>query len=396
MRGGDAGETGATGIRGPVSAACQYWNRRGLETQPSQVVLAPSGPILLLAVFAAVGPGGVLVPRPCAQWHTSGARLLGRRLLGVQVPAECGGVPDPFALQETVRRERAEGGDPRVLLLSVADNLTGTAAPPELLYDVCEVAAAEGLLIVSDESWRDTSHHQHDTVIVSPGEISEQVGRGSPGGEAVVLLDLPAGLLVAGPSAACARFPTSSYGQTLREATAGVLRTLGAALSEVACQAATVALSEPEALRAERRADVLRHGRYAAALHDVVRQAGAHARPPRLGRGLYADLGPLREPLAARGVTDTVTLEADLVLAVGPWARGGHWFGDHPSQLRVWLGTGMLAMPGPPRMSDPSSEVGTEQEPQVGSAALGVDASRTLNRLSRALPGVPGDLEGMR
>ncbi|MCZ9338598.1 pyridoxal phosphate-dependent aminotransferase, partial [Streptomyces sp. TRM76130] len=85
----------------------------------------------LLALTAAVG-GDVLVPRPCAAWWAPYARLLGRPVFHVATPAECGGVPDPYALLETVRRVRAEGGDPRLLVLSVADDPTGTVAPPDV------------------------------------------------------------------------------------------------------------------------------------------------------------------------------------------------------------------------------------------------------------------------
>lgn len=381
MRGGDIAGTSAAGTRRPTEAACAYWRRRGLATEPEQVLLAPSGAVALLAVLGAVGPGGVLLPRPSGEGVAPQARSLGRSLRTVPVPAECGGAPDPFALQEAVRRERADGGDPRVLSLSVADELTGTAVPPELLHEVCEVAAAEGLLIVSDESWRDTSHGSHDTVIVSPVEMQEKAVGGSLGGETVVMVDVAAELLPAGPAATAVRFAPTSYGRTLREAAVRVLGTLGASLSEDARQAVTVALSEPESLRTERQARVRRHAAYAAALYEALHDVGAHSRPPRLGRGLYADLEPLRGLLAARGVTDSLTLEAELTLAVGPWACGGHRFGDHPAKLRVWLGTGMLALPGP-------------TVPET-STVLDAAARRTLDRLTSVLSGASRDLEGM-
>ncbi|WP_234102564.1 aminotransferase class I/II-fold pyridoxal phosphate-dependent enzyme, partial [Streptomyces venezuelae] len=108
---------------------------------------------------------------PCPAWWTPQARLLGRPTYHVPTPAEAGGVPDPYALMETVRRIRAEGGDPRVLLLSVADDPTGTVAPPELVREACEAAVAEGLHVISDETWRDTRHHPEDTVLLSPAEM---------------------------------------------------------------------------------------------------------------------------------------------------------------------------------------------------------------------------------
>lgn len=390
MRGDEPGGSAPLGGRTrsggrPTEAACAYWRRRGLATEPEQVLFAPCGAVALLSVLGALGPGGVVLPRPSSQWHGAQARMLGRGTRYVPTPAECGGVPDPFALQEAVRRERREGGDPRALVLSVADEVTGTAVPPEMLHEICEVAAVEGLVVLSDETWRDTCHSAHDTVIVSPAEMLERQGGGPPTGEAVLVVDLTPQFRPQGPGAAGAavvRFPPSSYGRELREAAARALRALGAVLPERTRQAATVALTEPEPLRVERQAWVRQQSTYALAVCEVLYGVGAYARPPRLGCGLYADLEPLRGGLLASGVTDSLTLEARLTLAVGPWVRGGHRLGDDPAALRVWLGTGMFAPLGP----------------RAPGRATGLDAEArlVLDRLSGALPGVSRDLEGTR
>ncbi|CAM5741164.1 hypothetical protein SHIRM173S_12692 [Streptomyces hirsutus] len=164
-------------------AACGYGDRRGLPAAPDRVAVGPGAPALLVALTAAIG-GDVLVPRPCASWWAPYARLLGRPAFPVPVPAESGGVPDPYALLETVRRLRAEGGDPRLLVLSVADDPTGTVAPPELLHETLEAAVGEGLHLVSDETWRDTLHTPRDTVLLGPADHAARTGhRGHrPGG----------------------------------------------------------------------------------------------------------------------------------------------------------------------------------------------------------------------
>ncbi|MBM7173444.1 pyridoxal phosphate-dependent aminotransferase, partial [Streptomyces sp. G44] len=66
------------------------------------------------------------------------------------------------------------------------------------------------------------------------------------------------------------------------------------------------------------------------------------ARPPRAGRHLYADLGPLRSALAARGVGDAQDLEDFLGARLGMPTPGGHRFGDDIDALRVRLPTGPL------------------------------------------------------
>ncbi|GAA3038083.1 hypothetical protein GCM10020000_15230 [Streptomyces olivoverticillatus] len=151
------------------AAAAGYWARRGLPTSPGHVLAAPrrpapaAGPARLGGRRSAADPA--VCPPGTGRWPGSLSRLA----YHVAVPAECGGVPDPFALLETVTRIRAEGGRPRFLVLSVADETTGTVAPPEILHEVLEAAAAEELTVVSDETWRDTLHHPLGTVFVGLG-----------------------------------------------------------------------------------------------------------------------------------------------------------------------------------------------------------------------------------
>ncbi|MFI1737468.1 aminotransferase class I/II-fold pyridoxal phosphate-dependent enzyme [Streptomyces sioyaensis] len=312
------------------TAACGYWERRGLVTTPDRVLAAAGAPALLLALYAAAD-GAVVLPRPCAEWYAPPAHLLGRPVHLAPVPAESGGVPDPFALLETVRRARMHGDTPRVLVLSVADDPTGTCPAPEQLHEVCEAAAGEGLWIVSDETRRDLLHDPHDTVLLSPAEMLPD--------EVVVLTDLRATLVPASWPAALARFPDTDGGTVLRAAALDALTAVGAPLPGPLGCAVTHALGEPDALRA-RVATVARvYGTLAAALHHTVTEAGAVCRPPHSGSHLYADLEPLRRPLAARGIVESHALERKLA----PWgARGGYRFGDAPGALRVRLGAEAL------------------------------------------------------
>ncbi|MFJ7069307.1 aminotransferase class I/II-fold pyridoxal phosphate-dependent enzyme [Streptomyces sp. NPDC101115] len=322
---------------GPVlrEAAAGYWWRRGLRTHAEDVVAAPGAQPLLLALIAAHG-GDVLLPRPCPAWWTPQARLIGRPAYHVPTPAECGGVPDPYALLETVRRVRAEGGSPRLLLLSVADDPTATVAPPELVREACEAAVAEGLHIISDETWRDTLHRPQDTVLLSPAEMCPD--------DVTVLTDLAGALAPAAWPCAVARFPPSAPSRADRYAdhrarTLDILTALGALVPGPLAPAAAHALDEPEdvTVRARRTADL--HGRVAAAVHHAVLAAGALARPPQAGRHVYADLGPLRAGLAARSVTDSLELENHLSARLGTPVPGGHRFGDELGALRARFDT---------------------------------------------------------
>ncbi|WP_030756819.1 aminotransferase class I/II-fold pyridoxal phosphate-dependent enzyme [Streptomyces griseus] len=352
---------------GPVlrEAAAGYWWRRGLRGHAEDSLVAPGAPALLLALLAAHG-GDVLLPRPCPAWWTPQVRLLGRFAYHVPTTPEAGGVPDPYALLETVRRVRAEGGDPRVLLLSVADDPTATVAPPELVRESCEAAVAEGLHVISDETWRDTLHHPQDTVLVSPAEMCPD--------DVTVLADLAGGGLVPGSwPCAIARFPPTGPARAdryrdPRARVLDVLTALGAVPAAPVAPAAAHALGEPEDVSVPARRAAGVHGRLAAAAHRAVLAAGALARPPRAGRHLYADLGPLRPGLAALGVTDSLELENHLTARLGRPVPGGHRFGDEPGALRVRLDTAPLLGATPPERAETLAAREPERLPQVENA----------------------------
>jgi aspartate/methionine/tyrosine aminotransferase len=249
----------------------------------------------------------------------------------VPTPAECGGVPDPYALLETVRRIRAEGGDPRLLVLAVADDPTATVAPPEVVHETVEAAAGEGLHLVSDETWRDCVHRPHETVLLSPAEMLPD--------RITVVTDLAGPFLPAGWPAAVARFPATTDGAGLRARVLDVLTALGARVADPVAAAAAYALDEPDDVTERLATGIALHAQVAAAAHRSLVAAGALVRPPQAGRHLYADLGPLRSALDARDVGDSQELEDFLTARLGMPAPGGHRFGDDLAALRVRLST---------------------------------------------------------
>ncbi|BAC69582.1 hypothetical protein SAVERM_1871 [Streptomyces avermitilis MA-4680 = NBRC 14893] len=206
--------------------------------------------------------------------------------------------------------------------------------PPEVLHETIEAAAGEGLHLVSDETWRDTVHRPHDTVLFSPAEML-------PDG-VTVLTDLAGPFLPAGWPAAVARFPDTADGAGLRARVLDVLTALGARIARPVAAAAAYALDEPADVTERLTAAVRLHARVATAAHRAVVTAGALARPPQAGRHLYVDLGPLRSALSAHGVGDAQELEDFLTARLGLPAPGGQRFGDDLAALRVRLSTGPL------------------------------------------------------
>jgi aspartate/methionine/tyrosine aminotransferase len=214
------------------------------------------------------------------------------------------------------------------------DDPTATVAPPELVREACEAAVSEKLHIISDETWRDTLHRPHETVLLSPAEMCPE--------DVTVISDLAGALTPASWPVAVARFPATEQSAVRRARTLDILTALGAVVATPIAAAATYALDEPGPVTERMRQAAALHARVAAAAHQTVLASGALARPPQAGRHLYADLGPLRACLANRGVSDSMELEEYLSGRLGVPVPGGHRFGDELGALRVRLATAPL------------------------------------------------------
>jgi aspartate aminotransferase len=116
---------GAAGLR---SAAAGYWTRRGIITDPEQVVCGPGSKSLLYGLLLAIG-GDVVLPMPSWVSYAAQADLVGSSPILVPPPPGQGGVPDPEAVAEAVRGARARGRTVRSVLVTLPDNPTGMLAP---------------------------------------------------------------------------------------------------------------------------------------------------------------------------------------------------------------------------------------------------------------------------
>ncbi|WP_407554658.1 pyridoxal phosphate-dependent aminotransferase [Streptomyces sp. Pv4-95] len=321
---------GAQDVRDAVAG---YFTRRRLPTDADRVVVAPGSKPLLMALQLVI-PGDVLLPRPAWNTYAPQAEYAGKRVFGVPIPAECGGVPDPGVLRATIRRARAAGGDPRLLVLTLPDNPTGTLAPPPVIRELCAVAEAEDLLIVSDEIYRDIVHHPDTTPFLSPAEVAPE--------RTVVTTGLSKTLGVGGWRIGAARFPAGETGALLRDAVVSAASELWSTLAGPMQQVARYAFEEPPEIVERMRASARLHGAVARAVHRIAVDAGATCRPPTGGFYVYPDFEPLRGRLAGRGVTDSASLAARLLDDSGIVVLAGHLLGDDPRALRFKAATSLL------------------------------------------------------
>lgn len=320
-----------TGIPAARAAAAGYFDRRGLPTDPDRVVLAPGSKPLLYALLSVL-PGDVVLPVPSWVSYAAQAALAGKRVIGVPIPERAGGVPDPGLLAIALAKARAEGARPGVLVLTLPDNPTGTLAPRDVLAEVCRVADREGLVIVSDEIYRDLCRTPED--LVSPAELLPD--------RVIVTSGLSKNLALGGYRIGFTRLPAGSPGDTVLAELVGVASEVWSCLAGPMQQVATAALAEPTAVTERIAASRRLHGAVTRRVRELLVDAGATCRPPEGAFYLYPDFEPLRDGLADAGVHTGQEL-ADLLLdRYGIGVLAGAEFGDDPHALRFRLATSLL------------------------------------------------------
>ncbi|RKN07191.1 pyridoxal phosphate-dependent aminotransferase [Streptomyces radicis] len=308
-------------------AAAGWFTRRGLDTGARQIVFAPGSKALLYALIAAL-PGDVVLPRPAWVSYAAQSALAGKRVIGVDIPAEgAGGVPDPERLATVLRESR-----PGVLVLTVPDNPTGTVADPERLRAVCALAERHGLAVIADEIYAELVHDGTRP----PGAAALHPER------TVVTSGLSKSLALGGWRIGFARLPAGPWGDALRSELTGVASEVWSSLAAPMQAVAAHVLADPPGVTAHIAAARRLHATVARAVHAEFTAAGALCRPPTAGFYLYPDFAPLRDALAARGVTQGAALATALLERHGVGVLPGEAFGDAPEALRVRVATSLL------------------------------------------------------
>lgn len=312
------------------AAAAGWFTRRGRATTADQVILGPGSKPLLLAFVAALG-GDVVLPQPAWVSYAAQAALLGREAIGVPVPDEAGGIPDPELLEDAVRVARSRGLRPAVLVLTVPDNPTGTFASADLLSRVCAVADHHGLAVICDEIYADLAFTGS-----SPSAATYLPDR------TVVTTGLSKSLALGGWRIGFARIPDNAWGHALMERTVGIASETWSSLAAPMQQVMTYALGDPPDVTSFVDSARRLHARVATAVHACLLEAEARCRAPQAGFYLYPDFEPARERLASRGIHSSADLTHVLLDRHGIAALPGAAFGDDPAALRLRLATSLM------------------------------------------------------
>ena len=190
------------------SAAAGYWRRRGLPTDPDAVICGPGSKPLIFALLLAIG-ADVAVPSPSWVSYAAQADLIGARSHFVPAPPGEGGICDPERLAAAISAARAAGRRIGAVIVTLPDNPTGRLARPDTVRALCRVADEHGLVIISDEIYRDLIHDPAAAVL-SPAAIAPH--------RTVVTTALSKNLALGGWRIGVARMADGPLGRSLREA----------------------------------------------------------------------------------------------------------------------------------------------------------------------------------
>lgn len=311
------------------AAAAGYFTRRGLPTDPDQIVYAPGSKSLLFALLAAI-PGDVVLPRPSWVSYAAQAELAGKQVISVPIAASAGGVPDPSALASKLSVARAAGRTPGALVLTTPDNPTGTIADAALMRAVVEVAESYGLWIVSDEIYRDLAYEPRS--VTSPSGLLPE--------RTVITTGLSKAMALGGWRIGLARLPEGA--SSLRDEVIGIGSEVWSSLAVPMQTVAEHVLAEPPTITTHVAASRRLHASVARAVHDSFVAAGASCRAPQGAFYLYPDLESFRAGLPYQ-ITQHATMFAEYLLdQYGLGVLTGSAFGDDPGALRFRVATSLL------------------------------------------------------
>jgi aspartate aminotransferase len=315
------------------AAAAGYWQRRGLPTDPGSVVCGPGSKPLLFGLLLAVG-ADVAVPRPSWVSYAAQASLIGVRPHFVPAAPGEGGICDPEALGAAVRAARAAGRDIRSVVVTLPDNPTGRLPRPATVKAFCAVAAEYGLIIISDEIYRDLVHDPA-TPVLSPAAVAPE--------RTVVTTALSKTFALGGWRLGAARMPDGPLGRWLRSQLLGIGSEIWSAPAAPIQQAAAVAFKESEEIAVRVSRSRTLHAAVSRAVAGTCAAAGLEVPPPQAAFYVYPGFEPWRAHLARRhGVTTGAALAGLLLERYGAGTLPGSAFGESPQALRLRLATGSL------------------------------------------------------
>jgi aspartate aminotransferase len=303
-----------------------------LVTDPNLVVMTPGSKAALYALMNVLA-GDLVLPVPSWVTYAAQAALAGKRVIGVPISSAVGGIPDPIQLVGALAAARLSGADPGILMITTPDNPTGTIPGKDLLRDVIAIAEVEGLVIISDEIYRDLAYDPAD--FVSPAALAPD--------RTFVTFGLSKGWALGGWRVGMLRAPNTDLGAQAVENVTGLASQIWSCVSTPMASVATVALDEPpELVRFVSDARVL-HQAVSQAVYGVISKVGGiDCRRPTAAFYLYVDCEERRAALEGRRIRDSEGLARAMLDDFGVAVLPGSAFGSESGALEFRIATSLL------------------------------------------------------
>jgi aspartate aminotransferase len=314
------------------SAAAGYLTRRGIQASAGDIVITPGSKAALFALITAL-PGDLVLPMPAWVSYAAHAALAGKRVVSAPIPEKAGGIPDPERLPGVLAAARKAGARPGILLVTIPDNPTGTVADPELVRWVCEIAADEELVVISDEIYRDLAYDP--SAVLSPAAVIPDL--------TYVTMGLSKAWALGGWRVGFLKAPSTASGRYTVESVTAIGSEIWSCVASPMSEVARVAFSEPDELTAFVADSRELHRTVALAVHERFLQPGDIAsRTPQAAFYQYPDFGKRRGSLAASGIRTSDELAEAMLSRYGIGVLPGSAFGVDPNELQVRVSTSLL------------------------------------------------------
>jgi aspartate aminotransferase len=313
-------------------AAAGYLTRRGIQASAGDIVITPGSKAALFALISAL-PGDLVLPSPAWVSYAAHAALAGKRVVSAPIPEEAGGIPDPERLPGVLAAARKGGARPGILLVTIPDNPTGTVARPDLVRWVCEIAADEELVVISDEIYRDLAYDP--AAVLSPAAVIPDL--------TYVTMGLSKAWALGGWRVGFLKAPPTASGRSTVQSVTAIASEIWSCLASPMSEVARLAFSEPDELTAFVADSRELHRTVSLAVHERFVQPGDVAsRTPQAAFYQYPDFGARRDFLAASGIRTSDELAEAMLSRYGIGVLPGSAFGVDPHELQVRVSTSLL------------------------------------------------------
>lgn len=323
------------GIPALRQAIAAYLTRtRGMEVAAEQVVVGPGSKPLLYALLHIL-EGDILLPVPSWVSYAPMARLAGKRVIDVQTDPNDHHRLTPQALVQAMDKARAEGANPRILVVNTPSNPTGSMFDRADVEVLAHWASEAGITLIIDEIYAELAHGWREHI--SPARFYPE--------GCIVTGGLSKAFSAGGWRLGYAVLPATAAGKQAMNAIRALASEIWSSAATPIQEAALAAFTPNASVEQYVHQSALVHSYITGQLYDTLAQLGVPCPRPAGGFYLYPDFSPWRAALLKRGIQTSQELAHYLLEEWDIATLPGSVFGEEPQALRLRLSTSLLCEP---------------------------------------------------